>query len=361
MSDKIIQYIMERKVLEAPKFNLKKILEYCDMAIYEEICINHVIDEVGIDNVDIIFDFLNGEVCLTYKGMERCRAVLSSYCNSGQMEKIQEYAMLEEEYVINTNNLLWQLRHKSMDDLKELLSVEENVEYTVVQQKVCDWVKAEIKSRSVWKRLRLFLQKQYIHWATRVKYHRVFCTLKQITKEYAKEASQKALLEPKDRPAVIHNLYTKYHKISPKKRSRDETLKYVFYGIVDLKNRERKYVSREKECFEIEARYEILKGVVTAAAELTPRDFLSLFPVDKEYYGEKYGWKDYFYTMRELERFPMDEKIGDRIIQFLEVYSNNHVFNFFCTYVICIDDYAIYCGEEGPSREYYRDVRGLCV
>lgn len=356
MSDKMIQYIMDRKVLDVPQFSLKKILAGYDMAMYEDICIKRIAEEVGMDGVDVIYDFVDGQVHLTHKGIKMCESVLSSYCNSDQIAEILECASDGEKYVINSNNILWKLRHDSIGDLKELLVMAEDAEYTEAQQKVRDWVKAEIESRSVWNQLRLFLQKQCINCVVQIRYHRLFRSLKQMTQEYMREVAQGAYLEPKDRPDVIHNLYTKYCKISSKKRSREENLKYVFYGIMDSRNREQKYASRDKECFEIEAQYETLKGIVTAAAELTPRDFLSLFPIDKKYDGEKYGWKDYFYTMRELKRFPMDEKIGDRIIPFLEIYTNGSTFEFIVDYFTCICDYSVYCGVEDPKEEYFRDL-----
>ncbi len=356
MSDKMIQYIMDRRVLDVPQFSLRKILGGYDMAMYEDICIKRIAEEVGMDGVDVIYDFVDGQVHLTHKGIKMCESVLSSYCNADQIAEILVCANDGEKYVINSNNMIWQLRHKSIGDLKELLAIAEDAEYTEAQQKVRDWVKAEIKSRSVWNRLRLFLQKQCVKCVVQIRYYGLLRNIKQMTQEYMREVAQGAYLEPKDRPEVIHNLYTKYCKISPKKRSKEETRKYVFYWIVDSKNREQKYASDENECFEIEARYETLKGIVTAAAELTPRDFLSLFPVDKKYDGEKYGWKDYFYTMRELKRFPMNEKIGDRIIPFLEIYTNKHVFKFIVDYFICIGDYSAYCGVDEPKKEYFRDL-----
>lgn len=354
MSDIAIQYIKNRKVLSVPQFSLRKIMENYSVAMYENICVGRIVDEVGIDCENVIYDFITGQVNLTCKGIKMCESVLTSYCNTDQLAEVFEYATAREKFVINANNMLWQLRHKSADDLKKLLVEAENAEYTEAQKKVRDWIKAEIESRSVWNKLRLFLQKGISNVMVRILYFRMFKKLREATKEYVHDVTCGAYTFKKDRSEVISGMYKKYREICPDKRSKEETLKYVFYGVLYLGKRAGKYHCRDKECFEIEARYKALKEIVTAAAELTPRDFLNLFPVDKKYDGEKYVWKDYFYTMRELQRFPMDEKIGDKIIPFLEIYTNKHVFKFIVSYSICIGDYSVYCGVDGPQKEYFK-------
>lgn len=359
MSDKMIQYIMDRKVLDVPQFSLRKILGGYDMAMYEDICIKRIAEEVGMDGVDVIYDFVDGQVHLTHKGIKMCESVLSSYCNSEQMAEILEYAKLEEKYVISCNNMFWQLRKQSTTELKELVRKSRNMELTKEQQRINEWVQAEIKSRSAWNSVRLFLQKCFINCFARVKYHGYYKMLRAASKEYAREVACGAHIERKDCSEVIHSLYEKYRKISPKNRSKGDTLKFVYYGVLDQENRANKYIVNEKECFEIETRYKVLKEILVAAAELTPRDFLRLFPVDKKYDGEKYGWKDYFYTMRELQRFPKEEKLGDRIIPFLEIYTCRHVLEFAVNYFCCICDYSVYCGVDEPKEEYFRDVNML--
>ena len=353
MSDKIIKYIMDRKMLEAPKFSLRKMLKYCDMDIYAELCVGRTIDEIGADNVDITFDFVNVDILLTYKGIKKCETVLLSYCNIEQMAKMLELIKLEEEQVINLNNLLWLLQGKSVKELVEMLKESE----ANGGQYICDKIRAELKSRSVWNRVRLCLTEYCCDVIARVKYRKIFKMISNVVKKYRNDTAYQAHLELKDRPVIIHNNYIKYRDISPRKRSKDELKKYVFYGILDLVNWKSKYTVRNKECFEIEAKYKAMQDIITAAAELTPRDFINMFPIDKEYYGEKYGEKDYFFTMKELRSFPMDKKIGDMIIPFLDIYYSKPVFLFWVKYVSCIDDYSLYCGFSEPSDEYYSNMR----
>jgi hypothetical protein len=58
--------------------------------------------------------------------------------------------------------------------------------------------------------------------------------------------------------------------------------------------------------------------------QFTPREFIQVFPVDKTYDGEKYGIKDYFYTMNYLKSVDMDKPIGrEGLSEFLWEYVNN--------------------------------------
>ncbi|EOA3903589.1 hypothetical protein ACE41A_08805 [Bacillus cytotoxicus] len=55
---------------------------------------------------------------------------------------------------------------------------------------------------------------------------------------------------------------------------------------------------------------------------LTPRDFITIFPIDKEYDGDRYEMKDYFFTMDEINKIGMDKPIGEKILEFLWDYQN---------------------------------------
>ena len=357
MNDKVMQCIMDREVLRVPQFSLRKILKNYGVEIYENMCINRISDEVGIDGEDVVYDFTTGQIYLTCKGIKICKEVLKSYCNSDQLKELLECTITEEKYVISVNNMLWYFRNKSIANLKELLEEANKDEYRDMRSEVRDRIYAEIKSRSVWNQMRLSLRKGIANIAVRILYFRTFRMLRKATEEYKRETLCNAHMAVKDRHEVIHSMYKKYHAICPDKRSKEETLKYVYYGILDLGKRRGKYLCRDKECFEIAAAYEELSGVVKAAAGLTPRDFMNMFPVSKEYYGEKYGWKDYFYTMKNLERFPVDEEIGNTILPFMDIYFNDHISFFWVNYVTCIDDYSIYCGIKEPSEQYYSEIK----
>lgn len=56
---------------------------------------------------------------------------------------------------------------------------------------------------------------------------------------------------------------------------------------------------------------------------MTYRDFITTFPITKTYDGEKWGCKDYFYTMKHLEGYNLDERIGaENLKEMLWEYQN---------------------------------------
>lgn len=62
--------------------------------------------------------------------------------------------------------------------------------------------------------------------------------------------------------------------------------------------------------------------------QLTPREFMQLYPIDKEYKGHKYGYKDYFHTKYFLESIDLDKPIGSDAVEFLWEYNNREIFEF---------------------------------
>ena len=73
---------------------------------------------------------------------------------------------------------------------------------------------------------------------------------------------------------------------------------------------------------EIEKEFQILQMIDEMVGAMTPREFMRIFPIEKEYDGAKYEWKDYFYCMNYINEFGIDNKIGDKAPDFLMEYWN---------------------------------------
>lgn len=67
------------------------------------------------------------------------------------------------------------------------------------------------------------------------------------------------------------------------------------------------------------------KGLLS---QLTPRELIRIFPVTKSYDGDRYGCKDYFFTIEALKEIGMDTAIGDEIDNLFFDYQNRHVTRF---------------------------------
>lgn len=68
--------------------------------------------------------------------------------------------------------------------------------------------------------------------------------------------------------------------------------------------------------------FHIISSINAMIGRLTPRELQTVFPITKEYDGEKYQTKDYFYTKDFIEEFGMDKVIGEEAARFHWNYDN---------------------------------------
>ena len=87
---------------------------------------------------------------------------------------------------------------------------------------------------------------------------------------------------------------------------------------------------------------------------LTPMELLRMYPVTKEYDGEKWGTKDYFYTMDKLKKLPANKPIGDAqdVACLLWDYQNWDLTFLFLQWQNVLGDLHIYCNDSGPQDEF---------
>lgn len=98
-----------------------------------------------------------------------------------------------------------------------------------------------------------------------------------------------------------------------------DTLKKLIWTGVKMINASE---SRSNNQESLETKFSLVNIVNSLMSLITPRDFENIFPIDKEYDGEKWGMKDYFYTRKFIEEFGLDRVIGDEIEDFLWDYLN---------------------------------------
>lgn len=72
----------------------------------------------------------------------------------------------------------------------------------------------------------------------------------------------------------------------------------------------------------LESKFSLVTFINSLLALLTPREFQNIFPINKEFDGEKWEVKDYFYTRKYIEEFGEDKVIGEEIDKFLWEYQN---------------------------------------
>lgn len=65
---------------------------------------------------------------------------------------------------------------------------------------------------------------------------------------------------------------------------------------------------------------------------LTPREFMNIFPITKDYDGCKHGVKDYFFTMNVIQNMGIDHVI-DKPYEFLFDYMNWDIQSYMCVWM----------------------------
>ena len=97
----------------------------------------------------------------------------------------------------------------------------------------------------------------------------------------------------------------------------------------------------------------VMFSITDMMAGLTPTEFMQIFPIPKEYDGDKYGIKDYFNTMEYVRTFPQDEPIGQEdIMGFLMEYYNWDILEFETRMLSVMSDIRRMDGQMGIMEEF---------
>jgi hypothetical protein len=112
---------------------------------------------------------------------------------------------------------------------------------------------------------------------------------------------------------------------------RDHLKRAVFYAVkyFSLERIDRRHCTEPRTLEQVNADFNFLECVKMLMGQLTPREMMSMFPIEKEYDGEKSGCKDYFYTIEKLKDFDLDKPLGEEGLEnFLWCYWNDDLFAF---------------------------------
>ena len=97
---------------------------------------------------------------------------------------------------------------------------------------------------------------------------------------------------------------------------------------------------------------ELIGRVVDLIGQLTPRELLQIFPVEKTYDGERWEAKDYFFTMDVLRKHGLDKPLGKNVLDVLWDYTNIHVRLFNVAMLNAVDALRRMEGQETLMQEW---------
>lgn len=105
-------------------------------------------------------------------------------------------------------------------------------------------------------------------------------------------------------------------------------------------------------------RFRLISNIQALMGTLTPGEFQTIFPIDKEYDGEKYQTKDYFYTKDFIEKFGENKVIGNEVTEFLWEYQNRTTCKFLIKTMTTMSAIRRAEGQKGLAEEFFEE-RGV--
>ena len=86
---------------------------------------------------------------------------------------------------------------------------------------------------------------------------------------------------------------------------------------------------------------------------MTPRQVMQLFPITKTYDGERWGMKDYYFTMEAARQIGLDEVIGEtKAPEFLMAYEHWDINRFMVTFMLVVSQMRVLQGGKDIMEEF---------
>lgn len=137
---------------------------------------------------------------------------------------------------------------------------------------------------------------------------------------------------------------------------KDNLIKYIFLNV--RKFVKERHENKGKTYEQLENRLKFMFALTDLIGRLTPVEIMQMFPIPKEYDGEKCGVKDYFSTIEEVSKYPKDKPIGDKITEFLMEYYNWDIMEFEVLKLCTISDMRKMEGQMGVMEEFF-ELNGI--
>lgn len=131
--------------------------------------------------------------------------------------------------------------------------------------------------------------------------------------------------------------------------------KLVYYGVKDVITYNKPESLSQEEAEYNFQRVEVVRAMM---ANLTPVEFINVFPIRKDYDGARYEMKDYFYTRDYAKELDQNKPIGKEIDNFLWEYHNHEVSLFLVNMMGAASDLRLFQGQPGILEEW-ADKNGI--
>lgn len=137
---------------------------------------------------------------------------------------------------------------------------------------------------------------------------------------------------------------------------RDNLKQIVYYSVKYINQKDRRDLQFTWEQAELE--FSLICQIKDTMKKLTLDEFINIFPIPKEYDGEKYGVKDYYYAIKTFGEYNYDEPIGENLEEILWDTMNLDIFTFNAYLLSVMSVLRRFQGKRGLMEEFL-DEQGV--
>lgn len=360
-------YIRNRQEIPEPMFDVHSILKCSGVETWSKMCCERIAEADLIDSKHVHIAWLDpGHIHVDAVGIIKCEDILRSFITEEDYSNLEQYARLQREHTRIKNQMLDTYREFSKERLRELLK---EVRGTDTEGKFIteELIKEEFNARRFYWRIYLRLKKWLDDKVFYIRNYRLIRAIREIVDEIEAEegivSEEKAIIPEKtqvisEKNTIYSDAYQRFiQKNQPEtidKWPEDKMKQYIFLGI---KAYGVEYARRKKRpgVQGITSRYAELSAIMQSIGMMTPKQLQQMFPISKEYDGDKYQMKDYYYTLHALEKTGIDKPIGTEMeaAHLLWDYQNTEISFFLMAYMGCIEDMYIYEIDDRQFKEFY--------
>lgn len=136
-------------------------------------------------------------------------------------------------------------------------------------------------------------------------------------------------------------------------------IKYINFGREMRRENKRVGTDYKQTLEESQAVFQLMDAIFTVMGHIKLKNLITTFPIKKDYDGDKWECKDYFYTMDVLSKMDMDKAIGrDAMSELLWDYQNDDLRHAYVEFTCAMS--AIYRSQTGKGiAEQWCDDNGI--
>lgn len=364
----LMQHIASGRYIADAQLDVQKMFNEAGMGLYAKLCCDRIRAAGLVDGIHI---FQNNSppwpLLLDLHGVNACREILEAYLQPEKVKEDLDALKAYRTWSISLNNTLYALRKLKNKELRD--GCTDALGYKAHpddKDDIAELIQAERRRRGLVmriyhlsKRLQLtILLLSRFRGPVRI----LFPFIKLAWKSWEDKGDYSGTSNGKYTKALWR--FTDAHGGTDgvSKLDRDDLVRYIFLAVrtYGKENKAEYCHTGIKDCREVDYRYKTLKRALEAVGRLTPVELMQMYPVSKEYKGEKWNQKDYFFTMRELRKLPAGQPIGDAqdAAALLWDYQNRDLELLFLQWKNVLDDMYTYCNDHGPEDELYHKIRG---